>query len=431
MRIAVRNLLDNAVRHGSDPAHAAAVEVEVGDGAVGVRDRGPGLPRRGPGPRAASPASAPRRRTGPASASRSPPASPSSTAASSAPPTARAAARWSAWTCLRRALRRRSGRRDPAGRHRFARRPRGDLGGAVQAQLRGEQPHVLLVLTDSVGEDLQRQQCLGRGGEDSQAGQIEDRRGGGILAFEEALDRIVQPAGWQPSRSATTRRLVDEVFRLEDGVDVTGRAPLSKARAIPAPPTTYISPLTPRRRARRPGRSGRRRSPCGPSPTPGAGSARARRRRAGGRQPALRDRGRPESRHLADEPEAGRNRSGSTDQPGDPGREPSRGARRGRRGRRRGAGLRSEQGARRSSSRERSSPRSANSSRNSRTAWRKSSPLSTRSANPGERRRQPSAGRRVGTEPLGAADDRSRHARIVRPLRLGARPSRAQPGAPP
>ena len=44
LRVAVRNLLDNAVRHGSDPAGATSVEVEVGDGAVSVSDRGPGLP---------------------------------------------------------------------------------------------------------------------------------------------------------------------------------------------------------------------------------------------------------------------------------------------------------------------------------------------------------------------------------------------------
>ncbi len=44
LRIAIRNLLDNAVRHGRDPARPAAVEVEVGDGTVVVRDRGPGLP---------------------------------------------------------------------------------------------------------------------------------------------------------------------------------------------------------------------------------------------------------------------------------------------------------------------------------------------------------------------------------------------------
>jgi two-component system, OmpR family, sensor kinase len=44
LRIAVRNLLDNAIRHGREPAGPASVEVEVRDAAVTVRDRGPGLP---------------------------------------------------------------------------------------------------------------------------------------------------------------------------------------------------------------------------------------------------------------------------------------------------------------------------------------------------------------------------------------------------
>lgn len=43
LRVAVRNLLDNAVRHGSADG-AAPVEVEVAGGTVGVGDRGPGLP---------------------------------------------------------------------------------------------------------------------------------------------------------------------------------------------------------------------------------------------------------------------------------------------------------------------------------------------------------------------------------------------------
>jgi two-component system, OmpR family, sensor kinase len=42
IRIAVRNLLDNALRHGSD-AEEAAIEVTVAAGTVTVADRGPGL----------------------------------------------------------------------------------------------------------------------------------------------------------------------------------------------------------------------------------------------------------------------------------------------------------------------------------------------------------------------------------------------------
>ena len=44
VRLAVRNLLDNALVHGTAPGRAAAVTVSVGDGAVHVSDRGPGLP---------------------------------------------------------------------------------------------------------------------------------------------------------------------------------------------------------------------------------------------------------------------------------------------------------------------------------------------------------------------------------------------------
>jgi two-component system OmpR family sensor kinase len=43
LRIAVRNLLDNALRHGRAPGEPAAVEVAVAAGTVTVRDSGPGL----------------------------------------------------------------------------------------------------------------------------------------------------------------------------------------------------------------------------------------------------------------------------------------------------------------------------------------------------------------------------------------------------
>lgn len=44
IRIAVRNLLDNALRHGAGPDEAPAVLATVAAGAVVVSDRGPGLP---------------------------------------------------------------------------------------------------------------------------------------------------------------------------------------------------------------------------------------------------------------------------------------------------------------------------------------------------------------------------------------------------
>ncbi len=43
IRIAVRNLLDNALRHGVEPGHDPTVLVTVAAGAVAVSDRGPGL----------------------------------------------------------------------------------------------------------------------------------------------------------------------------------------------------------------------------------------------------------------------------------------------------------------------------------------------------------------------------------------------------
>ena len=65
---------------------------------------------------------------------------------------------------------------------------RKNLVGACQAQLRGEKAQVVLVLSDTMGEDLERQQRLRRGSETAQAGQVEDWRRGGILFLEEALD---------------------------------------------------------------------------------------------------------------------------------------------------------------------------------------------------------------------------------------------------
>lgn len=44
IRIAVRNLLDNALRHGAEPGGDPTVAVAVAAGAVAVSDRGPGLP---------------------------------------------------------------------------------------------------------------------------------------------------------------------------------------------------------------------------------------------------------------------------------------------------------------------------------------------------------------------------------------------------
>ena len=44
IRIAVRNLIDNALRYGSNPDDPQAVQVHVASGAVTVSDRGPGLP---------------------------------------------------------------------------------------------------------------------------------------------------------------------------------------------------------------------------------------------------------------------------------------------------------------------------------------------------------------------------------------------------
>ncbi len=47
VRIAVRNLIDNAIRHGRAPGDIARVEVELGRGEVVVKDRGPGPPDSG------------------------------------------------------------------------------------------------------------------------------------------------------------------------------------------------------------------------------------------------------------------------------------------------------------------------------------------------------------------------------------------------
>lgn len=44
VRIALRNLIDNAVRHGADAEGLARIEVSAGDGLITVADRGPGPP---------------------------------------------------------------------------------------------------------------------------------------------------------------------------------------------------------------------------------------------------------------------------------------------------------------------------------------------------------------------------------------------------
>ena len=81
IRVAVRNLLDNALRHGGgEDDDLPSATVTVAHGSVTVGDRGPGIPAAARTP--ASDVSARRRRAVPASASRSPPGSPSFTVAS-------------------------------------------------------------------------------------------------------------------------------------------------------------------------------------------------------------------------------------------------------------------------------------------------------------------------------------------------------------
>jgi hypothetical protein len=70
---------------------------------------------------------------------------------------------------------------------------REDLVGALEAQLGGEQAHVVLVLADPVRKDLQGEEHLGRRGQAAETRQLEDGRGGGIIPLQEALDRVVEP----------------------------------------------------------------------------------------------------------------------------------------------------------------------------------------------------------------------------------------------
>jgi hypothetical protein len=46
-----------------------------------------------------------------------------------------------------------------------------------------------------MGKDLEGKQLLGRGDETAEARQIQDGGRGRILTLEEALDRVIQPAG--------------------------------------------------------------------------------------------------------------------------------------------------------------------------------------------------------------------------------------------
>ena len=77
------------------------------------------------------------------------------------------------------------------------------LVGSLEAELRSEQAQVVLVLADPVGQHLEGQKRLGRGGENSQARQVEDRGGGGTSFSRKPLTAsFSQPPG-NPSCAAT------------------------------------------------------------------------------------------------------------------------------------------------------------------------------------------------------------------------------------
>jgi len=90
----------------------------------------------------------------------------------------------------------------------------------------GQEPDVSLVLSHPVSEHLQREQHARRSGQTPETWDLEDRRGLRVISSEEALDRVVQPAGRQPELLRhLSRRLVDRRLRLEHAVDVARRAP--------------------------------------------------------------------------------------------------------------------------------------------------------------------------------------------------------------
>ena len=68
---------------------------------------------------------------------------------------------------------------------------REDLLRGDELQMPGEETHVVLVLTNAVSQNLERKELLGRGDEDSEARKVKNRRCGGVLTLEKALDGIV------------------------------------------------------------------------------------------------------------------------------------------------------------------------------------------------------------------------------------------------
>jgi hypothetical protein len=95
-----------------------------------------------------------------------------------------------------------------------------------------------------VCEDLEGEQLLRRGGEDPEAREVEDGRRGGILALEKALDGIVEPtAGKFEALADNGGSLIDSALGLENRIDTRVERRSSKASAMAAPPTTYISAL--------------------------------------------------------------------------------------------------------------------------------------------------------------------------------------------
>lgn len=79
----------------------------------------------------------------------------------------------------------------------------------------------MLVHTYTVSEHLHRKQHPRRRRKATKAGHLEDWRSSRILAGEESLDCVVEPARRKSELLSDLRRgLVDGVLRLEHGIDV-------------------------------------------------------------------------------------------------------------------------------------------------------------------------------------------------------------------
>ncbi|MEA2471280.1 MAG: hypothetical protein QOE38_2279 [Thermoleophilaceae bacterium] len=89
-----------------------------------------------------------------------------------------------------------------------------------------QEHHVALVFPNAVGKDLQRKKHPRRRGQAAQSGYVQDRRGLRIGAGEKTLHGIVEPAGRQlETLRDLGRGRIDRELRLEDRIDVAGRAP--------------------------------------------------------------------------------------------------------------------------------------------------------------------------------------------------------------